>query len=133
MHLWQVYHIHLSSDNQNMPFMHFHVPWSKEDLYNLVTLRTPSSPSSVLTKVLYRQIRLKLHRPYQSTNQYPSLELFLDPNSSYTLQITYSFLDVLSQLVRYYIYYYQHFYLLFYVYHIQFKFMIPFFVHIKQC
>ena len=88
-----------------MPFIHFHVPWSNEDLYNLATLRNPSSPSSILTKVLSRRMRLKLHRPYyQPTNQYPSLELFLDPNSSYTLQITYSCLDSLSQLVRYYIY-----------------------------
>jgi hypothetical protein len=50
-------------------------------------------------------MRLKLHRPSQSSNnQYPSLEFFLDPNSSYTLQITYSFLDILSQLIRYYIF-----------------------------
>ncbi|CAF4044047.1 unnamed protein product [Rotaria sp. Silwood2] len=105
VHLWQVYNIYLSSNNQKMPLIHFHVPWSNEDLYNLITLRNPSSPSSVLPKSLYRQMRLKLHRPPPlTTDKYPSLELFLDSNSSYNLQITYSFLDILSQLIRYYIY-----------------------------
>ena len=101
-----MYNIYLSSDNQQIPLIHFHVPWSKEDLYNLVSLRNPSSPSSNLPKSLHRQMRLKLHRlPLSSSpDQYPSLELFLDPNSSYTLQITYSFLDILSQLIRYYIF-----------------------------
>ena len=104
-HLWQVYNVYLSSDSEQIPLIHFHVPWSNEDLYNLVSLRNPSSPSTVLPKSLHRQMRLKLHRPPRfSLNQYPSLELFLDPNSSYTLQISSSFLDILSQLVRYYIF-----------------------------
>ncbi|CAF0811000.1 unnamed protein product [Rotaria sp. Silwood1] len=105
IHLWQVYNIYLSSNSQQMPLIHFHVPWSNEDLYNLITLRNPSSPSTVLSKSLYRQIRLKLHRPpLLTTDEYPSVELFLDSNSSYNLQITYSFLDILAQLTRYYIY-----------------------------
>ncbi len=50
-------------------------------------------------------MRLKLHRlPRSSSNQYPSLELFLNQKSSYTLQINSSFLDILSQLIRYYIF-----------------------------
>ncbi len=100
-----MYNIYLSSTNQKIPLIHFHVPWSNEDLYNLVSLRNPSSPSSNLPKSLHRQMRLKLHRlPLSPSDQYPSLELFLDPNSSYTLEITYSFLDILSQLIRYYIF-----------------------------
>ncbi len=100
-----MYNIYLSSNNQQIPLIHFHVPWSNEDLYNFVSLRNPSSPSTNLPTALHRQMRLKLHRPSQSSNnQYPSLEFFLDPNSSYTLQITYSFLDILSQLIRYYIF-----------------------------
>ncbi|CAF0933696.1 unnamed protein product [Rotaria sordida] len=105
IHLWQVYNVYLSSNNQQMPLIHFHVPWSNEDLYNLITLRNPSSPSTILPKSLHRQMRLKLHRPSPSTiDEYPSLELFLDSKLSYNLQITYSFLDILSQLIRYYIY-----------------------------
>ncbi|UJR36520.1 hypothetical protein I4U23_029241 [Adineta vaga] len=105
-HLWQVYNVYLKSDNQQIPLIHFHVPWSNEDLYNLVTLRNPSSPSSTLPKSLHRQMRLKLHRlpTTISSNQYPSLELFLDPKSSYTLEIHYSFIDILAQLIRYYIF-----------------------------
>ncbi|CAF0734942.1 unnamed protein product [Adineta steineri] len=106
-HLWQVYNVYLSSNNEQIPLIHFHVPWSNEDLYNLVSLRSPSEPSKNLPKSLHRQMRLKLHRLPQSSsnnNQYPSLELFLDPNSSYTLEINYSFLDILSQLIRYYIF-----------------------------
>jgi hypothetical protein len=100
-----VYNVYLSSDNQQIPLIHFHVPWSNEDLYNLVSLRNPSSPSSNLPKSLHRQMRLKLHRPPRFTSaQYPSLELFLNPNSSYTLQIKSSFIDILSQLIRYYIF-----------------------------
>jgi len=50
-------------------------------------------------------MRLKLHRlSLNSNNEYPSLELFLDPNSSYNLSINFSFLDILSQLIRYYIF-----------------------------
>ena len=104
-HLWQVYNILLSMNNGPIPLIHFHVPWSNEDLYNLVSLRDPSSPSKTLPKTLDRQMRLKLHRlPRSSIHQYPSLELFLDPNSSYTLRISSSFLDILSQLIRYYIF-----------------------------
>ena len=100
-----MYNVYLSSNTQQIPLIHFHVPWSNEDLYNLVSLRDPSSPTTNLPKSLHRQMRLKLHRPPRFTiNQYPSLELFLDPNSVYTLQITYSFLDILSQLIRYYIF-----------------------------
>lgn len=85
--------------------IHFHVPWSNEDLYNLISLRQPSSPTTHLQKPLIRQMRLKLHRPPSFTNQeYPSLELFLDLKSSYTIEITYSFFDILSQLIRYYIF-----------------------------
>lgn len=105
IHLWQVYNIHVSSNTQNVPFIHFHVPWSNEDLYNLISLRSPSSPSSSLSKPLHRDMRLKLHRLSRAkTEQYPSLELFLDSNSIYTLQIKYSFLDILSQLIRYYVF-----------------------------
>ena len=104
-HLWQVYQVHLSSSDDRIPLIHFHVPWSNEDLYNLVSLRNPSSPKTTLAKSLHRQMRLKLHRsPRFTRNEHPSLELFLDPNSSYTLHITSSFLDILSQLVRYYIF-----------------------------
>jgi hypothetical protein len=100
-----VYNIYLSSNNQKLPLIHFHVPWSNEDLYNLVSLRNPSSPTSNLPQSLHRQMRLKLHRlSLHSINQYPSLELFLNPNSSYNLQINSSFLDILSQLIRYYIF-----------------------------
>ncbi len=100
-----MYNIHLSSTNDQIPLIHFHVPWSNEDLYNLVSLRDPSSPSKTLAKSLHRRMRLKLHRSSGfSMNQYPSLELFLDPKSSYTLQISSSFLDILSQLIRYYIF-----------------------------
>lgn len=52
-------------------------------------------------------MRLKLHRSSSSLNsidQYPSLELYLNPNSIYTLTIQSSFLDILSQLIRYYIF-----------------------------
>lgn len=104
-HLWQVYHVHLSSNNEQIPLIHFHVPWSNEDLYNLVSLRNPNSPTTPLSKSLHRQMRLKLHRPPRFTrDEYPSLELFLDPHSSYTLHITSSFLDILSQFIRYYIF-----------------------------
>ncbi|CAF1364230.1 unnamed protein product [Adineta ricciae] len=105
-HLWQVYSVHLSSDNQQIPLIHFHVPWSHEDLYNLVTLRNPSSPSSTLPESLHRQMRLKLHRlpSSMSFDQPASLEFFLDPKSTYTIEIHYSFLDILAQLVRYYIF-----------------------------
>ncbi|CAF5091670.1 unnamed protein product, partial [Rotaria magnacalcarata] len=103
--LWQVYHIHLSSNSENTPLIHFHVPWSNEDQYNLISLRPTSSPTTNLPKPLARQMRLKLHRPALFTNgEYPSLELFLNSKSSYTLEISYSFLDFLSQLIRYYIY-----------------------------
>ena len=89
--------------------MRFHVPWSNEDLYNLVSLREPSSPKTVLSKSLHRQMRLKLHRPPpldEPTEDplYPSLELFLDPELSYTLYIDASVLDILSQLIRYYVF-----------------------------
>ena len=100
-----MYNIHLSSSNGQIPLVHFHVPWSNEDLYNLVTLRDPSSPSKLLPKTLDRQMRLKLHRLSRSAiDQHPSLELFLDPKSSYTLEISSSFLDILAQLIRYYIF-----------------------------
>lgn len=106
-HLWQVYTIRLVSNKDQVPLMHFHVPWSNEDLYNLVTLRNPSSPSTVLLKSLHRQMRLKLHRPASKNEQSkdsPSLELFLDPQISYTLHIDLSFVDVLAQLVRYHVF-----------------------------
>lgn len=105
-HLWQVYNIYLSSNTQQVPLIHFHVPWSNEDLYNLITLRDPSSPSSNLPKTLHRHMRLKLHRlPLNSANdQYPSLELYLNPNIDYKLEIQSSFIDILSQLIRYYIF-----------------------------
>ncbi|CAM2698748.1 unnamed protein product [Rotaria socialis] len=103
--LWQVYCIHLSSNSENTPLIHFHVPWSNEDLYNLISLRPASSPTTNLPKPLARQMRLKLHRPSLFTNgEYPSLELFLNSKSSYKLEISYSFLDFLSQLIRYYVY-----------------------------
>jgi hypothetical protein len=89
--------------------MRFHVPWSNEDLYNLVSLRETSSPKTVLSKSLHRGMRLKLHRPPpldEPTEEplYPSLELFLDPQSSYILYIDASPLDMLSQLIRYYVF-----------------------------
>ena len=54
-------------------------------------------------------MRLKLHQPRlfdESTDEpsYPSFELFLDPQSSYTLYIDSSLLDMLTQLIRYYIF-----------------------------
>ena len=102
--LWQVYTVRLVSSNLRTPLLHFHVPWSNEDLYNLVSFRDPSSPLTVLAKSLERQMRLKLHRPRPDSSDHPSLELFLDPTSSYTLHIDFSLLDLLAQLVRYYIF-----------------------------
>jgi len=101
--LWQVYQLTLiSSDSRQTPFIHFHVPWSNEDLYNLVSLRNPSSPSTVLSQTLQRAIRLKLHR--LSSTGSSSIEFYLQPNSTYTFQIHSSFLDILAQLARYYIF-----------------------------
>ena len=105
-HLWQIYTIRLTSTTNDIPLMHFHVPWSNEDLYNLVTLRNPSSPSTVLSKSLHRPMRLKLHRPSpkDQMNRFPSLELYLNSHGSYTIQIDSSFLELLAQLIRYYIF-----------------------------
>ena len=97
-------HSPISLQQPKTPLLHFHVPWSNEDLYNLVSLRDPSSPPTVLAKSLERQMRLKLHRPRPDSSDHPSLELFLDPTSSYTLHIDFSLLDLLAQLVRYYIF-----------------------------
>ena len=106
--LWQVYAVRLASNKDDrIPLMRFHVPWSNEDLYNLVSLRQTSSPSTVLAKALRHQMRLKLHRPApknDGANASPSLELFLDPQASYTLHIDSSFVDLLAQLVRYYVF-----------------------------
>jgi hypothetical protein len=104
LHLWQVYIVRLTVSNGDIPLMHFHVPWSHEDLYNLISLRDPSSPATVLNKALHRALRLKLHRPAIDTTAAASLELFLNPRLSYTLQIDSSLWDILSQLVRYYMF-----------------------------
>ncbi|CAF1188717.1 unnamed protein product, partial [Didymodactylos carnosus] len=119
-YLWQVYGVQLESSNcpttKQRPLIHFHVPWSNEDVYNLVTLRDPSatrsssassSSSSLLSVPLTRNMLLKLHRPrlnFSKNDDYPSLELFLNVQCAYTLTITYSYLDILSQFIRYYIF-----------------------------
>ncbi|CAF1289706.1 unnamed protein product, partial [Didymodactylos carnosus] len=118
MYLWQVYTVQLESLNcvgTNQPsLIHFHVPWSNEDIYNLVTLKDPSTTylssssfSPLLSIPLIRKMHLKLQRPrlnFSNNNDYPSLELFLNVQCTYTLTINYSYLDILAQLIRYYIF-----------------------------
>lgn len=94
--LWQIYQVKIDAKQNEIPLMRFNVPWSNEDLYNLISEKNPS-------KLIHRSIRLKMHRSrkFSGNNSSVSLEIFFGRKSTQKLTIEFSSIEFLSQLVRY--------------------------------
>ncbi|RWS27273.1 GPI inositol-deacylase-like protein [Leptotrombidium deliense] len=75
-------------------YIHFSVPWSKEDTFTTVRSKKRLSAETV--------VKLNVPKPNANDNRHPYINLILDPNCGYTLKMKLSLSEVLGQIFRHY-------------------------------
>jgi hypothetical protein len=111
--VWHVYSVKVSrgscysaaEESRTRELSRFSVPWSREDSFTSMTSIDEVKPLVSWKKfetIDTLLLKLNVPKPSVSDKRSPSLELLLDPDCSYQIQIKLHFFEMLGHLIRFY-------------------------------